>query len=371
MRYDHSWSYYPEQSIGGVTFLPGTTIFPRIAGRGGLQRHHAARRRRLRPVRQRQDRGEVQHGPVSRGRGQRQRQLLGAAAVVARAATSVTRTWTDANGNFTSRLRSEQRQRAGSAQQRRRLLRPDQPARPSAGAIRTLAYDPQHHAGLGRPAGRLADRRHAAAQMLPRVSLEVGYTRRWLQNFTVTDNRATTVADYTPFSVAAPLDPRLPGGGGYDVSGLYDVVPAKSGVTDNYRTSRRTTARMYQIYNGVDINVNARLRNGLQLQAGSSTGAAGDRLLRRPGEAARTDRRILDRQRGARLQPGESLLPLRAGHHHPGHGRRLLHDSEDRRAAERRVPEQPGHPARGELRRSRRPRSRRRSGGRRRATSPT
>ena len=27
-------------------------------------------------------------------------------------------------------------------------------------------------------------------EILPRVSLEVGYTRRWLENFTVTDNRA-------------------------------------------------------------------------------------------------------------------------------------------------------------------------------------
>ena len=27
-------------------------------------------------------------------------------------------------------------------------------------------------------------------EILPRVSLEVGYTRRWLQNFTVTDNLA-------------------------------------------------------------------------------------------------------------------------------------------------------------------------------------
>jgi len=102
--------------------------------------------------------------------------------------------------------------------------------------------------------------------------MEVGYTRRWLQNFTVTDNRATTVADYTPFSITAPLDARLPGGGGYVVSGLYDVVPAKNAIFDNYRTYAPNYGNLYQIYNGVDVNVNARLRNGVQLQAGSNTG---------------------------------------------------------------------------------------------------
>ena len=51
-------------------------------------------------------------------------------------------------------------------------------------------------------------------EILPRISVEVGFTRRWLQNFTVTDNRAVTPADFTMFSVTAPNDPRLPGGGG-------------------------------------------------------------------------------------------------------------------------------------------------------------
>ncbi len=43
-------------------------------------------------------------------------------------------------------------------------------------------------------------------------------TRRWLNNFTVTDNVLSSAADYASFSVAAPDDPRLPGGGGYTIS---------------------------------------------------------------------------------------------------------------------------------------------------------
>ena len=99
VRYDHSWSYYPRAVDRRRDVPAGRDDVPGVAGRAGLQRHHAANGRRLRPVRQRENGAEVQHGPVSGGGGQRQRQLLGAAAGVARA-ESVTRTWTDANGNF-------------------------------------------------------------------------------------------------------------------------------------------------------------------------------------------------------------------------------------------------------------------------------
>ena len=87
-------------------------------------------------------------------------------------------------------------------------------------------------------------------EILPRVSLEVGYTRRWLQNFTVTDNRATSAADFDPFSITAPLDPRLPGGGGYVIAGLYNVKPEKFGLTDNYAPTRPTTGTISQSTTG-------------------------------------------------------------------------------------------------------------------------
>ena len=88
----------------------------------------------------------------------------------------------------------------------------------------------------------------------------------------MTDNRAVAPSDFTEFSVTAPHDPRLPGGGGYVVSGLYNVNPDKFSAVDNYRTYAPAYGNVSQVYNGVDFNVSARLRGGLQVQGGTSTG---------------------------------------------------------------------------------------------------
>ncbi len=53
--------------------------------------------------------------------------------------------------------------------------------------------------------------------------MKVAHVRRWYRGFSVVDNLQPEPSDLTPFSLLAPRDPRLPGGGGYLVSGLYDV----------------------------------------------------------------------------------------------------------------------------------------------------
>src|SRR4029077_8844172 len=79
-------------------------------------------------------------------------------------------------------------------------------------------------------------------------------------------------ADWTPFSIQAPVDSRLPGNGGQVISGLYDLVPTAVGKVDELATSSTNFAKQIENWQGVDVGVVARLRNGLTIQGGTSTG---------------------------------------------------------------------------------------------------
>jgi hypothetical protein len=108
-------------------------------------------------------------------------------------------------------------------------------------------------------------------QILPRASVAVAYTRRSFDGFTVVDNMALQPADLTPFSVTAPVDPRLPDGGGYIVSGLYDVVPGKAGQVDNLIADSGNYGRWSQHFTGIDATLNLRAA-GFTFIGGTSTG---------------------------------------------------------------------------------------------------
>jgi hypothetical protein len=138
--------------------------------------------------------------------------------------------------------------------------------------IFTKSFDPDLIHGWGKRTYNWEMGVSLQQELLPRVGVTVGYFRRWFGNFYTADNRNTTVADYTPFSVPIPVDPRLPNGGGGTVMGLFDVVPAKVSQEDLYSRLSSNFGEMTETWHGVDVNVNARLRNGLNLQGGTSTG---------------------------------------------------------------------------------------------------
>ena len=111
-------------------------------------------------------------------------------------------------------------------------------------------------------------------ELMPSVGLNFGVFRRWYGNFFTTDNRATASTDYDRFTLSAPSDPKLPGGGGYALTGLYNVTPAKFGQTDNFVTSVKNSygGGQKEFWTGYDLTVQMRSVQGVTLSGGLSTG---------------------------------------------------------------------------------------------------
>ena len=107
---------------------------------------------------------------------------------------------------------------------------------------------------------------------MTRVSVEVGYNRRWFNNFFVIDNTSVGPNDYQPYNVVAPPHPDLPGGGGYSLT-AYNITPAAFALPPtNFFTTANSYGGETRYWHGVDASVTARPRNSLALFAGTSTG---------------------------------------------------------------------------------------------------
>ena len=105
-----------------------------------------------------------------------------------------------------------------------------------------------------------------------RSSFDATYSHRSFGGFTVADNLALLPSDLTAFSLTAPVDARLPGGGGYAIDGLSDVVPEKAGQVNNLVTSAASYGGWQQQFDGFDVNVSSRVGRNLTVMGGTSTG---------------------------------------------------------------------------------------------------
>jgi carboxypeptidase family protein len=280
LRYDHSWSYYPEQSIGGggVRFQPvkftwaetkGVIGYNDITPRMGVVYDLFGTGKTALKF----NAGKYLEAAVN-GNGNYS-QLLPSS----RIQLTQNRAWTDSNGNYipdcdlTSPL--AQNLTATGGDNCGAWANPNfgKAVDANGNPIYSLGYDEKILKGWGTRPSDWQIGVTLQQEILPRVSLEVGYQRRWLQNFTVTDNLAISPADFDQFSVVAPSDPRLPGGGGYTVAGLYNIKNERFSVAPNeLRTYAPDYGKISQVANGVDFQVIARMRNGIQFQAGAATG---------------------------------------------------------------------------------------------------
>jgi hypothetical protein len=126
-------------------------------------------------------------------------------------------------------------------------------------------YDPDLMTGWGKRSFNWEFTTSVQQELLPRVSLDVQYARRWYGNIRVMDDKAVTPADYTTFSIPVPSDL---GGGTLTGITVRPDAPASSyfiTLSDNY-------GKMTEHFDGVNISVNARLQNGLVLQGGTGSG---------------------------------------------------------------------------------------------------
>ena len=270
---------------------------------------------------------------------------------------SVTRSWTDANRNFVPDCNlanpgAQSPATTGSIDSCGAISNQSFALLSQGQFPLTNSFDPALLNGWGVRASDWTLGASVQQQLMARASVEVAYTRRWYHGFTVLDNQVLSNSDLTPYSITVPSDPRLPGGGGYTVGTLYDVNPAKFGQVNNLVTDSQQYGDWYQYFNGVDVTLNFRMKNGLTFQGGTSTGKQiADNCAVRANlpELSANLTPGLPGLDELRRQHAEPVLPCGLRHPDAGARPRVVHHPEDRAAGERRVPEQAGCAARSEL----------------------
>jgi hypothetical protein len=109
-------------------------------------------------------------------------------------------------------------------------------------------------------------------ELVPRVALEASFNRRIYGNFIVDDNVLVNPSDYDPYCITAPVDLRLPGGGGQQICGLYDLNPKYVGLVQTVRTGSANFGNQYEHWTDVGVSVRANLPGGALIQGGLDSG---------------------------------------------------------------------------------------------------
>ncbi|HEY3159575.1 MAG TPA: carboxypeptidase regulatory-like domain-containing protein [Vicinamibacterales bacterium] len=181
---------------------------------------------------------------------------------------SVTRTWNDSNGNFIPDCDLANRAANGEcgAMANQNF----------GGRAITTRYAQDVLDGWGIRGYNWDFTAELQHQLAKGVSMSAGYYRNWYGNFWATDNTLVSPADFAPFCITAPSDARLPGGGGYDVCGLADVVPSKFGLVDSIVTQSSHFGDRQLVNDFFNVTLNARLGNGVLFGGGIDTGRSVD-----------------------------------------------------------------------------------------------
>lgn len=264
LRFDYFNSNYPEQHIGPTTLAPTRNItFPAQPGLGSLKDlsprvgfAYDVRGDGKTAVKASLNRYVLAMGPDVT--------FIQLANPSRNLVTSATRTWADNNRDYIPQCDLLNVKANGECSAL---------SNENFGTVVTnLTYDTKTLTGWGKRNYNWEVSAGVQQQLVPRVSADLTYFRRWYGNFVIVDDLAVGPNDFDPYTITAPKDPRLPGGGGYAVPG-FDIKPAKFGVpAQPYVTLSSKYGNQQDYWDGVDATVNARPRPGMFFQGGVSTG---------------------------------------------------------------------------------------------------
>jgi hypothetical protein len=179
-------------------------------------------------------------------------------------ATSTSRTWNDANGNYI----------------------PDCDLRNPATNGECGTWDDLSFGQIRTPSTRRADDAREGVnkqnynwqgsvslqhELRQGLGINVSYYRTWYGGFLATDNQAVTAANFDTYCITSPTDNRLPYSG-TQICGLYDVTPTLFGRQSNLITQASRYGKQTEVFSGIDVGVTARFAKVGRFQGGVSMG---------------------------------------------------------------------------------------------------